>query len=286
GAYAVLASICIHYLVKRGKSKLRHPVVLAYTVVMLISATIWFVVGTYLESLEFVGPAGVDPTLFGGGNPQLAILKRTLFVFNIWLADSLITYRLYIIWGSSIAVMVIPCILWLVTVAVSTALLIFTAHPSASIFESHIIQLQTAFYCLSISLNTICTVLITGMLWYRQCDLKRNGFLHSTSPSLAGVIAVIVESAALYSICGIITIPTLVKQLPLQSVMNTLIGSVTCIAPNLIILRLAIGVAEFPTRTKVSTMTFANASSGTDGLSDSDIVNASMSVLVASKSEA
>ena len=69
-------------------------VFLFYTVAMLISGTIWFVVGTYWSSLEFVGPASVDPELLQGGNPHLAILKDTLLILNVWLADSMIVSAL------------------------------------------------------------------------------------------------------------------------------------------------------------------------------------------------
>ena len=91
----MLAAICIHYLIERGKGKgLMKNIFLIYTVAMLTSGTIWFLVGTYWSSLEFVGPASVDPELLQGGNPHLAILKDTLLILNVWLADSMIVSAL------------------------------------------------------------------------------------------------------------------------------------------------------------------------------------------------
>ena len=116
---------------------------------------------------------------------------------------------------------------FLLSAGVGITLLVMTAKPAASFFGDLIINLQTAFFCISISLNIICTVLIAGMLWYRQWHLRRLGSLHANTPTFNGAIAIIVESAALYSVVGIIVIPTVVRQLPLQSVMVTLIGTVT-----------------------------------------------------------
>lgn len=89
------------------------------------------------------------------------------------------------------------------------------------------------------------------------------------------VIAIIVESAALYAICGLVFIPIVAKQMDLQIAMFPVIGSlavssqinagrythlypimphIQVISPTLIVLRIALGTAA--TATTVSLPTF------------------------------
>lgn len=140
------------------------------------------------------------------------------------------------------------------------ALLVNSAQPLADLDQARIIDLQTAFYCLTISMNILCTLFIAGRLWYQQRMMRQ--FSSSATWGYSSLIAVVIESAALYSTCGILYIPLIIRKLPLQYPITALIGSLTVrnmialetegssliwapqsIAPNLIILRIALGTA-------------------------------------------
>ncbi|KAI0648776.1 hypothetical protein C8Q79DRAFT_904402 [Trametes meyenii] len=240
GIYVVLAVICIHFLLQRRRKTTSQRIVLVYTFVMLIVSTAYFVCASVWSEVEFVertSDIGVFDTHL---DSTLAILKDTFYVINIWLADSLLVYRLTIIWGGSTLLIIIPLCLWAGAVATGTALLVNTAKPLADLDQDNIIHLQTAFYCLTISLNILCTLLIAGRLWYQQRLVKD---VTSTPWSYSAIIAVVIESAALYSLCGIVYVPLVIRKLPLQFPITALIGSLTSIAPNLIILRIALGSA-------------------------------------------
>ncbi|KAI9060761.1 hypothetical protein FKP32DRAFT_1577299 [Trametes sanguinea] len=242
GVYLVLAAICIHFLLKRRAKTNSQRVILAYTIVMLILSTGYFVSATIWSEVEFV-ESTEDIALFDTLlNGKLAILKDTFYTTNIWLADSLLIYRLFVVWSGSVLIIMVPICLWISAVATGIALLVNTAKPAASLVQADIIHFQTAFYCLSISLNIITTLLIAGRLWYQHRQVKS---LRAPSAhwDYTSIIAIVVESAALYSICGIIYIPLVVRQLPLQFPITALIGSFTSIAPSLIILRVALGTA-------------------------------------------
>ncbi|CDO72006.1 hypothetical protein BN946_scf184943.g41 [Trametes cinnabarina] len=277
GIYLVLAAICIHFLLKRRSKTNSQRIILAYTIVMLFLSTGYFVSATIWSEVEFVESTAniaVFDTLLNG---RLAILKDTFYTTNIWLADSMLIYRLYVVWGGSVLIILLPICLWIGAVcayllphrsersrtdcdichppATGIALLVNTAKPSASLVQTTIINFQTAFYCLSITLNILTTLLIAGRLWYQHRQMKS---LRAPSAhwDYTSIIAIVIESAALYSICGIIYIPLIVRQLPLQFPITALIGSFTSIAPSLIILRVALGTAVTQETTAKASMIF------------------------------
>ena len=145
----------------------------------------------------------------------------------------------------------------IVHIVTGSLLLVSTAEPTGSLTGWDVIHYQTAFYSLTVSHNILCTLFIAGRMWYHQRTVQT--LTTSGGWTYSAVIAVVVESAALYSICGAIYIPLVVRMIPLQYPITALIGALTVrclplhtphalltitlqsIAPNLIILRIALG---------------------------------------------
>ena len=109
--------------------------------------------------------------------------------------------------------------------ATGIGLLWSTSRPAASLVGSETINWQTSFYSCTVSHNIICTILIASRLWYHHHKTQKIR-ASETSP-YSSIIAIIVESAALYSLCGIIYIPLVVKMLPAQFAVTALIGALT-----------------------------------------------------------
>ncbi len=109
--------------------------------------------------------------------------------------------------------------------ATGIGLLVSTARPLANLNQATVINYETAFYSLTVSHNIICTLFIAGRIWHQQRVMSVLG--SSGMWTYNAIIAVIVESAALYSLCGIIYIPLVVRMLPLQFPITAVIGSLT-----------------------------------------------------------
>ena len=103
-------------------------------------------------------------------------------------------------------------------------LLSYTARP-LTLQQWQVIDYNTAFWSLTVSLNILCTVLIASRLWYQH--LRVRGLGASAESLYASVIAVTVESAALYSLCGVIYIPLVVRKDTLQYPFSALMGGLT-----------------------------------------------------------
>lgn len=107
----------------------------------------------------------------------------------------------------------------------SIALLVFTANPGAS-YSTHIVQVfGTATWSLSLSLNVIVTLLISGrLIYYRTRSRKVLGTSHGRVYTT--ILAITVESAALYAIFELIVLATFLKNSATENVFFPMLGNV------------------------------------------------------------
>jgi len=251
GMYVVLAGICIYFQLQHRQQTKGRYILIIYTCAMFVSSTIYFCFGAKWSEIEFVESTANTAAFASALSSQLALTKNTASVVNIWLADSLILYRTYVIWGGNLYVLIGPVIMFLGAVASAIALLIETARPGAVFGMVLISDFGTAFWSISVSLNVISTILIAGYLVWHQRSLRSAGL--GQADRYIGIAAILAESAALYSICGLIYIPLFARDLALQYPFSALFNSAASIAPNLIVLRMALGVAVKDSRSTMST---------------------------------
>jgi hypothetical protein len=110
-------------------------------------------------------------------------------------------------------------------------------------------HLLIAFACLSISLNILATAFITTKLLRQRRYISAAGISSlgsASNSSYAFVSAVLVESAAIYTIFGIIYLPFQALGSPLQDPFSILFRMMSFIGPALIQHRLAQNSAYTP----------------------------------------
>ncbi|KAJ3810413.1 hypothetical protein EV368DRAFT_48992 [Lentinula lateritia] len=240
GCYFVLAAICLHFQMNHTQRHQKWPW-LIYNILIFVVSTIYFIGAAIWSEVEFVETT-VNPSEFAGLlSSPLSILKDTASVVNIWLADSLIIYRAYIIWGGSWHIIILPVLIYFSSIGTGIVLLYASAQPNTSFGASAVTHFGTAFWSISVALNIIVTLLIAGRLIMAQHALKHVQV--ESSSHYNPIIATFAESAALYSISGLFYIAFFVRNNPIFYVFNALFCSMTSIAPTLIILRVALGVA-------------------------------------------
>jgi hypothetical protein len=122
---------------------------------------------------------------------------------------------------------------------------------------SSTIQLGMPFWGLSIALNVIATGLIAFKLFQHRRFLVAAGV--TSESRLAPISAILIESAAFYSVAGLIFIPFQLIDSPYVTPVSMLFTSASFLSPALIQLRISQGVAY--TR-KDSRTTLANSSVG------------------------
>ena len=95
--------------------------------------------------------------------------------------------------------------------------------PNANIWTHVSISFATPYWSLSIALNIILTSLIVGkILWMRRSVTMGLGSQHSKQ--YTSVVAMLIESAALYSITGIVYIICYGINTPAQQLFIVILG--------------------------------------------------------------
>jgi hypothetical protein len=97
------------------------------------------------------------------------------------------------------------------------------AKPGASIWTKAVVGFATPYWSFSIALNILLTILIVArMLWARKTILKAMGKEHGKGYAM--VAAMMIESAGLYTIFGVLYLVCYGTGNPVQEVWLNLLG--------------------------------------------------------------
>ncbi|KAI5116361.1 hypothetical protein M0805_001371 [Coniferiporia weirii] len=235
GAYICLALTNIYYLLHK-----KSPLLLTYTISLLCVTTVYMGVAVNYSQKQIIDdPTGQDLLSVG---PEVVV--DSAYSINTWLVDGYSLFRCYIIWVGryQTAVMTVPILIYLGSVGTSIALLVFSANPGAN-YSTHTVQVfGTANWSLSLSLNVVLTALIAGRL-LRYRSRLRNVFGLGNDKLYTAILAISVESAALYAMFEVMILASFLTNSLSEDIFFPMTGNVQVIAPNLIILRIAKGIS-------------------------------------------
>ncbi|KAF8634299.1 hypothetical protein AX17_004251 [Amanita inopinata Kibby_2008] len=248
GAYAVLFALCVHALVhnKRTPGGLNKPL-LVTAVVMFTFCTVHICVGLARAISAFVGskdkPGGALGYYAAIWLP-LNIFKQALYATNNIVADGLVVYRCYVVWGFRWKVIVIPSIM-LAATTLCAYLAVYNFSligPGQDVFATNIAQWGTALFSLSLATNVTVTMLIASRIWWiaRQANTllgKSHGRKYNNA------VAIIVESGAIYSISLLILLVLYTIKSTSQYIVYDALAQIMGIVPTLIIVRVGLGVS-------------------------------------------
>ncbi|KDR81779.1 hypothetical protein GALMADRAFT_221645 [Galerina marginata CBS 339.88] len=248
GVYFILTAICIHYLFT---NRTKNWTVLSYLGVSLLVTTMFLAASAKYTELLLLESA-FDPVGSQKLSLRLDLLQQVTYSVKIWLADSLLIHRLWIVWLGSYVVITIPSILFIGSLSTGIAGLALFRHLDKA---KPIRDLGVGFHSCSVALNVITTSLIAGRLLYQRRRVKELGEGHGQQ--YLSLTAVFAESGAIYSIAGLIYIPLYARNSNLVFVFAAIVEAASGIAPALIILRMALGVAVTKNRqSQLSTLRF------------------------------
>ncbi|KAF5352622.1 hypothetical protein D9756_006262 [Leucocoprinus leucothites] len=169
-------------------------------------------------------------------------LSTTCVVGMIFMGDALLLQRLFILWDGNWWIMIFPIIAYLAGFAMAMIELVIAGKPGGNFFGGHIINFGLPYYAITIGLNIIVTALICFRLLRLSRAISRV-LGKESSYMYTNVMALLVESAAPYSIVGLMFL------IPYGLGSDTFIGfgqvwaKLTCLCPQLIVLRVVSGKA-------------------------------------------
>ncbi|KAG2091850.1 uncharacterized protein F5147DRAFT_643041 [Suillus discolor] len=158
------------------------------------------------------------------------------------MTDGLLLYRCYIIWESRLPVIVIPAIIYLGSATMAIMMVIESAMPMTNLWQGLTAQFGISWVALTVSFNIIVTTLIFSRLlfFYRRA----RSVLDDEQRSLyTGIMAILVESSLPFTILGIACLVTYIQGIPSATAVEIVWAAFVVLTPQLIILRVASGVA-------------------------------------------
>lgn len=245
GVFFVLYLVCVNVLVRRrGEECIQW--------IPLSTASILFTLSTVHISLQlrklYEGmvqhahrPGGPDG-YFLDLNRWLNIASDGVYASMILVGDSVVIHRCFLIWGRRAKVIVLPVLLLLGT-AVTGYISVwqFTKlPPHRTAFDPSIARLAQATFLLSLATNLVTTSLIA----YRIISTARRvPPCIDVRPYLGG-LAVIVESAAIYT-CALLTfLVVYLSRSNAQYIIFCALCPIIGIVPTLIIVRVGLGLTR------------------------------------------
>ncbi|KAK0439679.1 uncharacterized protein EV420DRAFT_1733612 [Desarmillaria tabescens] len=254
GMYTALLAVVLWRILLFSVPPRRQTKVLAgISVFMYIMATIHIAVRWYYARRAFITKGQTEETryfalidsLIAGGPLWVPTIASVVASTNILMADCVIIWRCWVIWGRNWRIIVLPSICTLCGTLFDIFFLFQELTPftgsqgsSSTPWGSDSIKWGVAYYSMTLSTTIICTVLIV----YRLVQASTT----SLSLSIAvnpyyRVMEIMVESAVLYVIALVIYIPFIATNNPNSLYPQVVLVSVTGIAPTLILLRVASG---------------------------------------------
>ncbi|KAG2355111.1 hypothetical protein BDR07DRAFT_1474179 [Suillus spraguei] len=158
------------------------------------------------------------------------------------LTDGLLLYRCYIIWGSNLRVVVIPAIIYLGSAAMAIMTVIESAMPLSNLWQGLTAQFGISWVALTVGFNVIVTGLIISRLLFFHRKV-RSILSDEQRSTYTGTAAIMVESALPFTVLGIVYLVTYILGIPSATAVGIIWGTFVVLTPQLIILRVASGIA-------------------------------------------
>ncbi|KAM5540176.1 hypothetical protein V8D89_006316 [Ganoderma adspersum] len=165
-------------------------------------------------------------------------------------SDGLLIYRCYVVWND-LRVIALPVLMYLASFSLGIAQLIDSGRPNANYFAGLAKNLGIAYTSTIISLEIIATALICARIYWmgrRYGQAMGNEVGHAYTSAAA----IIVESMLLSTLTGVAYIITFARGDQVEIFFLSIYVMTTCIAPQLVVLRVVAGRAW--TREKTSMM--------------------------------
>ncbi|EPQ52515.1 hypothetical protein GLOTRDRAFT_140238 [Gloeophyllum trabeum ATCC 11539] len=226
----------------REKRSEQRFILLGYVLVTFVLATIGFAGNAKYTQTIWIdrrnAPGGPAALIQLELNDKINVMALACYYVMEWFMDGLLLHRCCTIWGWRWYIVAVMSVLFFGDIVAS--IIVLERSGQGAVFYSNNIQL--AYLSISVSLNIIYTILVVGRLIAMRNQIKHVlGEEHSRT--YTSIAAMIVESASMYTVLGILFIAAFAKGSDLSNLIFLSISHVQGIAQLLIIRRVATGRA-------------------------------------------
>ncbi|KAK0482382.1 hypothetical protein IW261DRAFT_1562073 [Armillaria novae-zelandiae] len=244
GAYIVIAYHCSLVMYHRYKTKQLHMYLLGTHVALFLLINLRCIT-TIVRTLYAITHQEPDGTI--NLHPlwsSWSLVENSAWVLTVLVADAFLIYRTFIVWMNKCTVVVVPLLLFVADAGAGIYVLVILAKSTTMLHRQ--LNANRAFGVMTLVVNVVCTALISYRIWI----VRRNVSGTRLGPDpLTGVIALIVESAVVYTVLLICLIITLGLGSFVYYVLFDIQSAVIGIVFSMIIIRVSQGQAHGDTST-------------------------------------
>jgi len=217
-----------------------------YSTILLVLLTIDIAVNAVWGEQMWItfrdAPGGVPAYIGTQVNVWYQTLGSTTVVALIFMGDALLLYRLYVIYGSNIWVVIPPILAYLAAFSLAIIELVLAGKPGGNFFHGKTINFGTPYYTITICLNIIVTLLIVARL-HKLGRAVSKALGKESAEMYTSVSSMLIESAAPYSFFGIMFLIPYAMGSGTAISFGQVWAKMTCLSPQLIVLRVVTGRA-------------------------------------------
>ncbi|KIJ54695.1 hypothetical protein M422DRAFT_240777 [Sphaerobolus stellatus SS14] len=245
GVHLSIFAITMYYHLLPPSGK-RSWFFIVYLVLLFAGGTMQAAAGIRFAELAWIddrdipgGPAAFNVQMY---NISVELAGNCGYIISNFLADGLLLWRFFVLYGKNFLPAIIPGLAFLASTTMGILTVFQAARPNASIWSKSAVSVAIPYFCLSLALNALLSVLIAGkLLWHRRTISRTLGRRHTEVYTT--VASMFIESAALYAVVGLIFVICFGQGSNVQNLLLGILGQVECIAPELILLKVARGVS-------------------------------------------
>ncbi|KZS99902.1 uncharacterized protein LAESUDRAFT_667385 [Laetiporus sulphureus 93-53] len=264
GIFFTLATVSFYLLYRRQKglgtwegggrsqsnSRLRKSLrffSVAVVLIFLSNTVQWvLVLARLFEAFVYYKDGDAPLEFYADLSKATEVVRTGALIFTVIASDAMIIYRLWIVWEFNKQVVIFPLctLVGLIVCGVGTVYQMTTFRLGEEIWVSALGRWLTGNAVFTLCINVYSTTMIAWRIWRINAAIL--GHRHG---SLMSVMAMIIESAALYTLWATFFLATYEAGTNLQFVANETLGFVAGIAFMLINVRVGMGWAQNETVT-------------------------------------
>ncbi|KAJ3526251.1 hypothetical protein NM688_g8282 [Phlebia brevispora] len=202
GAYLIIFIECVRVLYKkyqRGRSAGYLWIVAGTIFCLCTSHLIIDIVRIMAAFTGNMGTPNAPAAYYGDVNSPLDVAKTAVYCTVTLISDALIVYRLFLVWNRNYFIAVVPALAFFADIGTSTWFIVSLHQvlPGDNVLIANVTVRAKYFYIVTLILNVLCTFGISYKIWMIQRGVS--DYAVGSASRMTRIIAVIVESAAIYS---------------------------------------------------------------------------------------
>ncbi|EIW81713.1 hypothetical protein CONPUDRAFT_54130, partial [Coniophora puteana RWD-64-598 SS2] len=219
-------------------------VILGYICIVFVLGSIGTAMGTKWCEMVFIDVPQGSNVLDSPPHSNIIWISNAVSIVNLWFQDGLLLYRFHIIWRQNMQIIFLPTITFLATIVLGCLLVAQTSEPLSSFPSGLTSHITIAYWSLSIAYTAVLTLGITARLLYMRWRIRAAlASAYRTCNPYVSISAMLIESAALYTVIGLVFIIAFSMESEIQNLVLGLLGQTQSIAPLMIVYRVLQGRA-------------------------------------------